>query len=414
MALLFTVLCGAVALTLGYFINFFAKGHFVQSTEAIIESEIRYVDSIDAPLNTLNHDNRLYWPLDDSGRLPKDIIISQGRLAEGLLLFRQTETQNYYAARVHTMPDGQKILIGTDITEISEDYQFMQWIGLASIAFVMIVVFISYLISIFVVRGTNKIADTAFDIMRTGDLTRRVEVASNWDDLSNMAETLNLLLDRIEALLNGVRHVADNIAHDLRTPLTRMRNHIEDLQKQQPDSAAIQEILGEADNLLQTFNALLRIARIETEQQRSHFATLSLRNLVQDVVEFYLPLAEEKSVTITKNIEAASLKGDKDLLFQAYANILDNAVKFTPEGGTIHITLQQEAGKIRLSVQNSGEGIGDDAPEDIFKRFYRTEKSRHIAGSGLGLALVAAVIHLHDGEIIARNVPDGFEIITIL
>lgn len=414
MALLFTVLCGAVAIILGLFINFFAKGHFVQSTEAIIESEIRYIEALGTNTLSDSHNGRLYISLDDQGNLPQGFPLPDNRLAEGLLVFDLPENGKRYAARLHTFDDGQKILIGTDITDISNDYRFMQWIGITSIGFVMVVVFISYIISIFVVRGTNKIANTAHDIMRTGDLTRRVEVASKWDDLSSLASTLNLLLDRIETLMHGVKHVSDNIAHDLRTPLTRMRNHIEDMQAQHPDNAACTALLDEADHLLETFNALLRISRLETEQQRSQFQKIALHNILNDVIEFYQPLAEEKDISISHNLNHASLHGDRDLLFQAFANLMDNAVKFTPRGGHIDIALTNYNGTIQLSIQNSSNGLTEGDLDNIFKRFYRTDKSRNIPGTGLGLSLVAAIIHLHDGTITARNIDNGFEIITII
>ena len=416
MALLFTVLCGAVALCLGYFINYFAKGHFVHGTRAIIDSEIKYIDALGGLPSPQQQDGRLYIPLDDQGTLPEGFSAPNQVLAEGLLVLTVPDTGVRYAARIHTLDNADKILIGTDITDMAYDYRFMQWIGIASIAFVMIVVFVSYLISIFVVKGTNKIAATAHDIMRTGDLSRRVHISARWDDLSNVALALNTLLDRVESLMHGLRQVSDNIAHDLRTPLTRMRNHIENLQQTNPDHEAYTKLLDEADHILNTFNALLRISRIETEQQRSQFTHVRLDHILKDIVEFYDPLAEDKNITLSTRLIDAPYHGDRDLLFQAFANITDNAIKYTPQGGTVRISIDCASGHGNLCVriENSGVHLPDADLAHIFDRFYRADSSRSKPGTGLGLSLVSAVMILHDGRVMAENTADGFQIITYL
>ena len=408
MALLFTILCGLAAVSIGYFINYFTKGHFVHSTESVLDAEVRYIEAV-GPDN-ISDNGQLYLFLEQDGSLPDTIPSKISRLAEGILVFDYPPTGKRYAAKIHTLDDDRKMLIGTDITTISQDFKFMQWIGIASIFFVMAVVFVSYLISIFVVSGTNKIADTAREIIDTGDLSRRLEVGSRWDDLSNMAAVLNALLERIEQLMQGVRQVSDNIAHDLRTPLTRMRGHIEEIENE----ATKNELLDEADHILGTFNALLRISRIESEKQRSQFIDVDLKALLEDVVAFYEPLADEKSVKLSFDLSEATLHGDRDLLFQAYANLLDNALKFTPQNGEIIVTLTQNDRSITVCVNDSGPGIAETETKKIFNRFYRGEKSRSSSGTGLGLSLVNAVITLHNGSIKAENTAPGLSIITTL
>jgi len=408
MALLFTILCGLAALSLGYFINYFTKGHFVNSTEAVLDAEARYVEAVGSE-HTANT-GQLYLFLNEDGSLPDNILPDVSRLAEGILVFDYPENNRRYAAKIHTLNDNRKILIGTDITTISKDYKFMQLLGIASICFVMMVVFVAYLISVFVVSGTNKIADTAREIIDTGDLSRRVDVGSRWDDLSNMAAVLNMLLDRVQELMQGVRQVSDNIAHDLRIPLTRMRSKLETLK----DGEHKKELLNEADQLLSTFNALLRISRIEAEKQRSQFTNVNLKELLEDVVAFYEPLAEEKSIMLSPDLSEASLHGDRDLLFQAYANLLDNAVKFTPKSGKVMIKLVRENNRIQVEISDTGTGIPEEEKDKIFNRFYRGEKSRSSSGTGLGLSLVNAVISLHGGDIQVENTNPGLKIITIL
>lgn len=408
MAMVFTILCGLAALSLGYFINFFATGHFVQNTEAVLDAEIRYIEATGP--KTLETQERLYVFLNPDGSFPDDIAAGFSRLAEGILVFQYAKNNRQYAAKIHTLSDNRRLLIGTDITEVSKDFKFMQWIGIASICFVMAIVFVAYIISVFVVSETNKIADTAREIMETGDLSRRLDVGSRWDDLGNMAAVLNMLLDRVETLMQGVRQVSDNIAHDLRTPLTRIRSHMEELD----DSDAKNELLEEADHLLDTFNALLRISRIEAEKQRSQFETVDLRKLLEDVVAFYEPLAEEKSITLQSDLHDGSLNGDCNLLFQAYANLLDNALKFTPDGGTVSISMNRADHKTEISITDTGPGVADDEKDKIFGRFYRSEKCRSSSGTGLGLSLVCAVIDLHGGHIRTENNNPGLSIITVL
>ncbi|MEC7577516.1 MAG: HAMP domain-containing sensor histidine kinase, partial [Pseudomonadota bacterium] len=197
-------------------------------------------------------------------------------------------------------------------------------------------------------------------------------------------------------------------------PLTRMRNHIEDLQSRSSDPA-YESLLDEADHLLNTFTALLRITRIETEQQRTHFDQISLDQIMSDVISFYAPLAEEKQISLTSSLIESDIKGDKDLIFQAFANILDNAIKFTPENGTITVKMDMNGPKqIRIIIEDSGHGIKKEDLEKVFDRFYRADMSRNKAGVGLGLSLVRAVISLHKGDITLENSGNGLRIITNL
>jgi signal transduction histidine kinase len=408
MVLLFTILCGAAALSLGYFINYFAKGHFIHSTEAVLDAEIRYVEAIGP--QKAQSTGQLHLFLNENGSLPDNIPSDVSRLAEGIIVFDYPENNRRYAAKIHTLSDNRKILISTDITAISKDFKFMQVLGIASICFVMMVVFVAYLISVFVVSGTNKIANTAREIMDTGDLSRRVNIASRWDDLSNMAAALNMLLDRVQELMQGVRQVSDNIAHDLRTPLTRMRGKLEALK----ESKNRDDLLDEADQLLNIFNALLRISRIEAEKQKRQFTEVDLKNVLEDVVAFYEPLAEGKGIVLTSDLSEARLHGDRDLLFQAYANLLDNAVKFTPEKGKVDIRLVRDNAKIQVEISDTGAGVPEGEKDKIFNRFYRGQKSRSYAGTGLGLSLVSAVINLHGGVIHVENTDPGLRIITNL
>lgn len=281
-----------------------------------------------------------------------------------------------------------------------------------------LVVLASYGLSSFVVSRTNRIASAAQRIMETGDLSQRLDNDTQWDDLGHMTGVLNALLDRIETLVTGVRQVSDNIAHDLRTPLTRLRGDLETLRAnpvcaQSPEAqVAIDKMLAEADQLLGTFGALLRIARIETMHDRQSFAPTDIAALMRDVVELYEPLMEDKGQILACQLaEVPPVLADKNLLFQTFTNIVDNAVKFTPSGGKISIQVSAADKSVAVIVADTGGGIPQAEMEKVFDRFYRTEKSRTSAGNGLGLSLVDAVLGLHGARRALRNVNGGLEVV---
>ncbi len=417
MALLFTLLCGFSLSVLGYFGYFFERGHFIYGTEEVIDTEIRHLSPnqlFDAASSDENERiGRLFLPFGPNGEVPEIISGKIDRLKEGLIVFNHPISNKTYAAKIHTFNNNQKMLVGVDVTEAQKEFQFMQWLSIISIGLIILVVLVSFLISVFVAKGTNRIATTAQNIMDTGDLSKRLEVSSHWDDLSKMASTLNLMLDRIESLMGGLRQMSDNIAHDLRTPLTRLRNHIEEAKKDSADTSN-EALLNEADKLLNTFNALLRISRIETEKKREHFKAIALKPLLEDVIAFYEPLAELKNIRIHQYLIDATYHGDKDLLFQAYANILDNAIKYTPELGEININMKTDGEHHLIEIEDTGGGVAEKELEKIFQRFYRSDVSRSSSGTGLGLSLVKAVFDLHHAEILLRNTGKGLCFITKL
>lgn len=277
-----------------------------------------------------------------------------------------------------------------------------------AIVLMFAVIAISFFISVFVVSRTNRIARTAHEIMETGNLAQRIEVDSRWDDLSYLSSVLNRFLERNQDLVEGVQRVSDNIAHDLRTPLTRLRNNLEDLKKQNTGATAesAETLIAEADHILGTFNALLRIARIETAQQRS-FAPVALDGILHDIVDLYEPVAEQKGMKITLSATPVVYNGDRNLLFQAFANVVDNAIKFGTTDTMIDIALWGDQTVISCTVRDHGAGIAITERDNVFRRFYRGEQSRTTQGNGLGLSLVQAVVALHGGRITLEDANPG-------
>ncbi|PWE39454.1 two-component sensor histidine kinase [Pseudomonas prosekii] len=234
-----------------------------------------------------------------------------------------------------------------------------------------------------------------------GDLTHRLPLSNRRDELDMLAAIVNAMLERIERLMNEVKGVCDNIAHDLRTPLTRLRAQLYRIQQQADDSSPLVQqldsVLAEADTLMARFRGLLRISELEDRQRRSGFVQLDPMPLLQELHDFYLPLAEEGELVFQLQLPESlpSLNGDRALLFEAIANLLSNSIKFTPPGGEVILRGLNEGGHTRIEVLDSGPGIALAEREAVFRRFYRAEGGNQQSGFGLGLSIVAAIVNLH-------------------
>lgn len=243
------------------------------------------------------------------------------------------------------------------------------------------------------------INQTARKIMK-GDLRKRIETKGSGDEFDELATNLNSMLDQIEGGMEGVRRVSDNIAHDLKTPLARLKNRVEELRFKVAGNVeqetSVDQIIHEADGLLATFNALLRIARIEYSEQRKGFKNVDINSILYDIEELYEPLIEDKGQQFDVQLGSSlELWADRDMLFQAFANLLDNAIKYTPEKGVIRVRTQAKAASWILEISDNGPGIPEEEYDKVTQRFYRLDQSRTTPGSGLGLALVFAVLKVH-------------------
>lgn len=251
----------------------------------------------------------------------------------------------------------------------------------------------------------------------SGDLSERITIVDSRGDYRDLTINLNRMLDRIQSLMQGLRQVTDNVAHDLRTPLTRLRHQLSELEREVPAQAEgarelVRALQEEADSLLSTFNALLRIAQVESGHRRSGFADVDLRVILDDVIELYEPLAAEKDLALRAHLAPKTLlRGDRDLLFQALANLLDNAIKYTPPGGCIQVDMVEADGQVVVDVIDTGTGIPPADRDKVFRRFYRVESSRsEQPGNGLGLSLVQAVVQLHQGSISLHEQRPGLRV----
>ncbi len=291
-------------------------------------------------------------------------------------------------------------------------YQSFSWVMVSLMAAVVLV---SFGISYFVVSRINRIALTAHDIVANKDLSRRIAVDTQWDDLSNLAQLLNDFLGQIETLMMGVREVSNNIAHDLRTPLAGLRSDIESLKGTRVEDHHLDALIAETDQMMRVFQSLLRITNIEQGKRSQAFSDVDLRALLHDVQELYEPVAEEKGMMIRSHLPSAlQVTGDADLLFQLFANLLDNAVKFSPQGSMIEIAAAHNQAGVQVAVTDRGMGVPDAEKEKVFRHFYRGDASRSTEGNGLGLSLVKAIVEQHQGAIVLEDALPGLRVIVTL
>ena len=273
----------------------------------------------------------------------------------------------------------------------------------------------SFLIGYTIIHSISRISRTARRIV-DGDFSERVPThANDADEMSQLADDLNHMLDRIEALITSQRQVTNNIAHDLRSPLNRMRNRMEvALLDRNSEAAALREVIADsvedAENLLKTFNALLNIAQVES-RAKDDFKHESLSAICDDLAELYDVMTEEGEHSFAAHIERGlDIMGNRQLIAQAITNLLDNAVKYTPNGGHITLTAEQRGENIHVSVGDNGHGIPPDKRDDVLKRFVRLDSARSTPGNGLGLSLVSAIVALHNGSLQLHDNKPGLRI----
>ncbi len=248
-----------------------------------------------------------------------------------------------------------------------------------------------------VLRRVGQFNATSRRIM-AGDLAQRMETTGSGDEFDELARNLNNMMDRIEALMGSIQHMSDNVAHDLRTPLTRLRNRLEKLLSEAGERQAedIGACIEDADALLSTFASLLSIARIEAGTYDSNPDLVNMSRAVRDAYELYTALAEEKNIRLTcEATPEIEVRGDRNLLFQAITNLLDNAIKYTPAGGRVAISLTREDERSVATVSDTGPGIPPEHRDQVTQRFFRIDASRSAPGAGLGLSLVHAIAQRH-------------------
>ena len=435
----------AFKLTLVYLVVFsvFAVvllGYFAWNTRRLITEQMH--QTVDAEITGLSEQyrlggiRRLVLVIDTRARRPSSSLYlvttpageglagNIGSLAHGVLdTDGWTETEyrrldeaegSRHAAlvRVFQLPGGFRLLVGRDLEERDRLYDIVVAAGRWSIALVVVLGLVGgFFVTRRVLKRVDAMTETTRSIM-AGDFSGRLPIAGTGDELDRLAENLNAMLERIEALMRGLKEVSDNIAHDLKTPLTRLRNRCEEALRAHGDDpgyrAALEATIEESDALIRTFNALLMIARAESGQAREGMSDFDAAAVARGVAELYEPLADEKGLTLAVDAAAAApVHGNRELVSQALANLVDNAIKYAgsrPRAvngaeADIVVKVASDDNRIVLAVSDRGPGIPEGDRGRAVERFVRLEQSRSEPGSGLGLSLAAAVARLHGGEL---------------
>jgi signal transduction histidine kinase len=307
-------------------------------------------------------------------------------------------------AALETFPDGSHLLVGRDIEDLDK---FAVKIETALALGISLIFALAGVASLYVTRRTvgriEAINATSRSIMQSG-LGKRIPLRGTRDEWDQLAVNLNSMLDRIEALMGEVKQATDNVAHDLRTPLTRMRGRLEKAygrpREGDEDQALISDTIAHLDGVLGMFTSLTRISQIEANDRTAGFRAVNLAEIANEVVELFDAAAEDRGAHIeAAGAPLALVAGDRDLLFDAVSNLVDNALKHGRDAGHVSVEVTRDDDGAAISVADDGPGIPATERRHVFKRFYRLERSRRMPGNGLGLSLVAAVARLHGADI---------------
>jgi len=353
--------------------------------------------------------------------LPTGLIVDPGQTEANYARIGGAQNLEHRAImQIFVLPGGFRLLVGRDVAERDRLRAVIGRTFGSSVGLVMVLGVIgTWFIASRVLRRVDAMTETTRRIM-AGDLDGRLAVAGTGDELDRLAHNLNAMLERIGELMRGLRDVSDNIAHDLKTPLTRLRNRAEEALRtaETPDAlrAAMEGVIEESDGLIRIFNALLMIARLEGVNAREDFQTFDVAAVVQAVAELYEPLASEQGLALQVETEGAplTLRGSRELIGQALANLIDNAVKYGGPSGEIRLSAARVGDTVRLGVADSGPGIPSEARGRVLDRFVRLEEARSRPGFGLGLSLVNAVVRLHQGTLALEDHAPGLSVVITL
>ena len=328
-----------------------------------------------------------------------DAPITGWRLLDADLSVLGSE-EDYTALTVeHRLADGARLIVGRDVEDIDDrDELFSMSSAWLILIAALLAIGGSLAMGAVVRRRIDAVTRTARRVM-AGNLTDRIPLRGTGDDFDELAGTLNMMLERIEESVESVRRVSDNVAHELRTPLARLHADLDELRAATSDDERerlADQAVAEAERLQAIFDALLRIARIESGRHFTGVKKVDLSTLLADAVEFHTPDAEERGQRIESRIAPGlTVEADPNLLFQAMSNLLDNAVKYGGEGATVSLRAELTGGRVRVEVADNGPGIPPAYREKVKERFFRVPATADLPGTGLGLALVAAIVGLH-------------------
>ena len=363
-----------------------SKGRETEAVRAVVEGLAR-------------HPSGFYYLLQDQGRTVKAGNLAPLDPKAGILEFAARDGDYSMRGRGVDLPDGY-LFVGWSTHQLQDMERMIigsfAW-GLAgSIALALVG---GLVMSGRLMHRIETVSVTSRNIIGE-DLRQRLPVTQADDELDHLAQSVNAMLDRIQGLMSDLRQVTTDIAHDLRTPLTRLRHRLELADRSDADAQwepiTLKSAIAEIDSILSIFGALLRISQIENGAARSGFRTVDLSELVATMAEIYRPMAEENAQALIERIDPSLLvNGDRELLMQLFANLLENGLKHTPRGSTLTVAAHRDGEHIDVSVTDNGAGIPEHLRDKVLQRFFRMESSRSTAGHGLGLSLASAIAKVH-------------------
>ncbi len=345
--------------------------------------------------------NLLRWPQESA--VPLDGKVVSVWIEDNAIPIPLDDDEVYWPVIATQFVGGERLLLTRRVAQAGALHDLTEYLFEVLSAAILLALVMSVTLARAILRRMDTISRTAGEIM-AGDLTQRVPLSGRHDEFDALSARLNAMLDRIQQLVRGLREATDNIAHDLRSPLTRLRNRLEVTLLQPRDPSEYRELLQrsieDVEALIGTFNALLSVARAEAGQHRGAWAPVSLSQLVGDLAQLYGPVAEEKGQRLSCVAAPEQvITGNRDLLAQAFSNLLENAIKFTPDSGDLAIRVAPGEKTVIVSVTDTGPGIPEAERLHVLERFVRLENARQTLGAGLGLSLVRAVAQLHRAEL---------------
>jgi len=356
------------------------------------------------------------------GALPAGVLADPGQIEAAYARSGSHGLDHRAIMRIFTLPGGFRLVVGRDVEERDRLRSIIGRTFGTSLLFVILLGVVGgWFVANRVLKRVDDMTETTRRIM-AGDLGGRLTVAGNGDELDRLAQNLNEMLERIGELMRGLREVSDNIAHDLKTPLTRLRNRADEAVRSAESAEelrlAMEGVIEESDGLIRVFNALLMIARLEGVAARDLMAEFDVGATAREVGELYEAVAADEGLSL-EIVTAGDLRlvGSRELIGQALANLIDNAVKYgalARQAGEIRLAAERVGDTIRLTVADRGPGIPEEARGRVLDRFVRLEDSRSRPGFGLGLSLVAAIVRLHQGTLtLADNAPGLAVVVTL-
>ncbi|WP_042338827.1 HAMP domain-containing sensor histidine kinase [Paraburkholderia ferrariae] len=426
----YTALFGVLLTTLVGFIAWTANASIEYDTDSILKWQLIYFDSISdenlpgAIYQRLEHERmhtNYYGLFTASGQYlagdmfeqpPSLQFRRQGRTIDHNLRLLDGGPSPIVRAMGEVRPNGMHLVVARDMTTVLRIREVViRTLVMGGVVAMLAAVAGGFVLGMRQIRRVREIRRVTQCIAH-GDLDRRLPVAGH-DEIDMLAHLVNHMLDEVERLMAEVKGACDGIAHDLRTPLVHLHTMLARIAERESVStdvegaAMLERARTETDQLLERFRAMLRISEIGTLQRRGGFAAVELQPLIQDLAELYEPLAESRDVRFAVSIDPApEIHGDRALLFEAFSNLIDNAIKFAPPGGAVSVSLRDTGAGPVVEVADNGPGIAPSERAAVLQRFYRGDAVRHLPGSGLGLSVVAAVLRVHDFALTIEDAPD--------